>query len=272
MSYADIEASIEDGAPIRLYTFKLASQTWRYNSSDRQLVTVDGSVWLPAAIEDDGVKQTGESESDILSITAQYELAPVQLFRLAPPSAAMQVIVSEKHVGDDEVYVQYVGEVAQVKDAELGRATITCETVAETMKREGLRMVWQRSCPHMVYDNNCKLNAALHTVTTSVVAVHADYIELASMPSGNAGFAGGFMQWSHPVKGVERMAIESQTDGNVVPFGLVTAFHEGMTITLYKGCNQTPAACQAFGNYENYGGVPSLPGKSPFDGIASPFF
>lgn len=272
MSYGAFETSTESAMPIRLYRFVLSNRTWRYNSSDKDVMSVDGSVWLAAAIEDDGSRQSGESESDVLTIKAQSNIAPVQIYKLSPPSSPIQVTVFEKHIGDDELYVHYVGEVVQVQDsASVGSATISCETISATMKREGLRMVWQRSCPHTVYDSGCKLSPVSHMVTVTIQSVSETTLVMSGMPTGQ-GFSGGFLEWDHPVKGVERMAIEAQNGNQVFPFGTTVAFHVGMTIRAYRGCNQTPAACQSFGNYANYGGVPTLPGKSPFDGLSSPFF
>lgn len=272
MSYAEFESSVEDGAPVRLYAFTLNTTTWRYNTTDRQVLTVDGNVWLPAAIEDDGVKQSGDNISDALTITSQSDIAPVQLWKLAPPSATTRIVISEKHIGDDEVYVQYVGEVRQISEGTIGTATIKCETLSASLEREGLRMVWQRSCPHMVYDHNCRLSATANSVSAVVQTINGQELVVVGMPAGSNDFTGGFIEWAHPIKGIERMAIEVQSNNVIAVFGFPTEIQVGMQITAYRGCNQTPAACKAFGNYLNYGGFEYLPGKSPFDGIASPFF
>jgi hypothetical protein len=40
-----------------------------------------------------------------------------------------------------------------------------------------------------------------------------------------------------------------------------------MIVAAYPGCPRTIAVCDArFANHLRYGGVPHLPGKSPFDG------
>ena len=41
----------------------------------------------------------------------------------------------------------------------------------------------------------------------------------------------------------------------------------GQDVVAYPGCARTIAICQSkFNNAPNFGGVPGLPGKSPFDG------
>lgn len=274
MSYADYENSIEDGAPIRLYEFMLGSTAWRYNSSDQQVMSTDGRVWLPAAISDDGSKHSGEATADALTITAADSIAPVQLFKLSPPTQAMGITIFEKHLADAEVRTIYVGDVAQVNLPVPGTANITCETLSASMDREGLRLVWQRACPYALYDPvTCKVpkgpNGLIATVT-AMSGTAVTFNSLGSAPSSH--FSGGLMEWMHPVKGVERIAIEGSNGDVIYTFGAPNGIYVGLVATVYRGCNQTPASCQSFGNYNNYGGVPALPGRSPFEGLNSPFF
>jgi hypothetical protein len=50
-------------------------------------------------------------------------------------------------------------------------------------------------------------------------------------------------------------------------FGLADGLYYGLAVNAYPGCNRTTTECvDKFDNLDNYGGVPDLPGKSPFDG------
>lgn len=272
MSYQDFETSVESAQPVRLYTFSIGNRTWRYNSSDAQVLTSDGKLWLPAVIEDDGVKQTGESSTDAMTIRCQSDIAPAQLFKLSPPSSRMSVVIAEKHFDDEDVYVQYVGEVSQYNEGTPGTATFICETISATFEREGLRIGWQRSCPFALYDPaTCRVDKIAFRVSVVITSISALTITVSAIGAGNA-YSGGFVEWEHPVKGTERIGIESQSDGTIELFGFPNDLYVGMTILAYRGCNQTPSSCQSFNNYANYGGFPMLPGKSPFDGLNTPFF
>jgi uncharacterized phage protein (TIGR02218 family) len=274
MSYADFETSIEDGAPIRLYQFTLGAVNWRYNSSDQQVVTTDGRVWFPAAISDDGAKHSGEATADALIITSSDVIAPVQLYKLSPPTEVMGVTILEKHIADTEVRTLYVGDVAQVNIPSPGMASITCETLSASMNREGLRLVWQRACPYALYDPvTCKVNKSLHKTDATINNITGTAVTFGSLGSPPAAlFSGGFLEFTHPVKGIERIGIEASSGDVIYTFGPPNGLYVGLSVSLYRGCSQTPASCQSFGNYNNYGGVPSLPGRSPFEGLASPFF
>lgn len=272
MSFADIEQSLEDAQPIFLYRFTLGARAWYYTSNATDVLTADGKLWTAAAISDDGVKQTGEAASDSLSIEAPTSIGPVQLFMGSPPSGSVGVTIFHKHASNVEVKVVYVGEISQVAFGTPGSASITCETLSATMRREGLRLGWQRSCPYALYDPvTCKVNKALFSETVKITAISGFNVTTTALTGTK--YQGGFVEWVHPSKGTEFRAIESQS-GNVLSiFGEVGEMYVGLEIKCYRGCNRSPTDCQSFSNYPNYGGVPAMPGKSPFDGTNSnPFY
>lgn len=279
MAFNDIESSIEGGRPISFYAFTLNSLTWRYTSADSDL-TAGGFTWEAAAISDDGQRQTGETQNDAMSIVAPSWTGPAQVFMSGAPSKNIQVAILRKHQQDAEMVTEYIGEITQVNFPLPGTARITCETLASTMQREGLRQGWQRACPHTLYDPlTCRLDKSAWGIAFTVLAVNGYNVDLdtaSALPTGH--FNGGFMEWTHPIRGIEFLPVEIHTaapSGPVAPgnpncflvlFGLPNDLYVGATGTIYPGCDFTPTRCQAFSNYDNYGGVPDMPGKSPFDG------
>lgn len=272
MTFATIEASLEDAQPVFLYRFTLGAKAWYYTSNATDVLTIDGKLWTAAAISDDGVKQTGEAASDSLSIEAPTSIGPVQLFMGSPPSSAVGVTIFHKHASNTEVKTVYVGEISQVSFGSPGAATINCETLSATMRREGLRLGWQRSCPYALYDEvTCKVDKTAHMETAKITAISGFNITVATISGTN--YRGGFVEWTHPSKGVEFRAIESQAGSVLTIFGEIGEMYVGLEVKAYRGCNRTPEDCQSFSNYANYGGVPAMPGKSPFDGVNSnPFY
>ncbi len=289
MAFLDLEQSTEDGRPIALYQFTLNSQVWRYTSAAEK-ITADGHEWLPAAISDDGTKQTGEIVNDAMTITAPTWIGPAQVFMSGAPSSLMQVALFGKHEGSADLVAVYLGEVTQINPVNAAQARFTCENLASSMRRQGLRIAWQRTCPYALYDSlTCKVDKAAWAVPFFVLAVNGfDVTIVVTDPKANGYFSGGFIEWVHPIKGREYLPIDNNVA--VTPLDVIGVFFEwvltlnlladpgdlyvGASGTAYPGCNFTPAACQAFDNYANYGGIPDLPGKSPFDGMTSgnPFF
>lgn len=269
MSYEAFESSIESGRPVCFYEFTFGSTVWRYTSAE-EAITVNGHVWQPAAITDDGIRQTGEISNDAMTITAPAWVGPGQLFMSGTPSRGVQVSVYEYQDADPdrEVVAIYVGEISQVNYPLPGSCRITAETLMASLEREGLLLAWQRSCPYAVYDPvTCKLEKAPWGRAFTVLTFDGQVATVEFAVSVADGYLNdGFLEWNHPFRGVELLPIESQV-GNVITLFTPSAdLIPGATGVAYPGCNLSPAACQAFGNYDNYGGHPDLPGKSPFDG------
>lgn len=269
MTFQAYESSMEDGRPVTLYRFTLGTTVWRYTSHDRDVLLPDGTVWKSVAISDEGIKQSGEAASDAMNISAPITIGPVQAHLVTPPSQAIQVVILRKHVDSDDVTAAWAGEVMQVNPAVPGQARITCETTAVSMRREGLRLAWQRTCPYALYDSvTCKVNKAGYALPLIVLeragfSIRTNVAE--SMPDG--WFGGGFIQWMHPVRGMEFRGINYHKGNTLGIFGAVEDIYNGLRVTAYPGCSRTAAVCASkFNNLDNYGGVPNMPGKSPFDG------
>jgi uncharacterized phage protein (TIGR02218 family) len=266
MTFNAIESSNDLGRPIYLYAFNLGAATWRYTSSDEDTI-INGYQWTATAISDDGVKITGEASTDGLNITCPSSLAPVQMFYGTPPSQPIVVSIFHYHEGDTEAVLGYTGEMLQVSLPTPGQALIACDTISASMQRDGLRLAWQRTCGHALYGLGCNLDKATHAINVRVFDVVNNTVYFQGMDSVPDGaLSGGFVEWTHPTRGTEFRAIESQTGNACLMFGLADGLYYGLEAKVYPGCNRTAARCTELGNYPNYGGVPDMPGKSPFDG------
>lgn len=274
MSFDAFEVSKESGRPIEFYTFTLNNVAWRYTTAETN-ITIGSDLYVAAAISADSVKQTGESSNDARSIDVPSWIAPAMAFMGTAPSVPIQMTVGVRHVGDTEVVIGYVGEVTQVNFPIPGRARITVESLLSSMSREGLRLAWQRSCPYVLYDPlTCKVSKAAHQVNFTTLKIDGFdvYVSLATTKA-TGHFDAGFFEWTHPTRGKEFVPIErheqitsGEFNARFVLFMPPGELYEGAPGAAFPGCNFTPARCQFFGNYDNYGGVPDLPGRSPFDG------
>lgn len=268
MSFNQVELSDDQGRPIYLYSFTLGAGTWRYTSSDAD-VQYGGYRWVATAISDEGVRLTGDTNTDTLEINAPNTIAPVQLFTGTPPASAIIVRIFHYHEGDNEAVLGYFGELMQVNQPEPGKAVLTCDTINASMQRDGLRLSWQRNCPYAVYDPyTCKADKSKHAIELVVFDVVGNVVVfngLAGKPNGLLD--GGFIEWEHPSRGLDFRAVERQVGNTCEMFGLGDGLYYGLKVTAYPGCQRTTTDCvETFNNLDNYGGVPDLPGKSPFDG------
>lgn len=264
MAFEPLEYSIEDGRPIYFYRFSLNDNFWRYTSADADIARNE-VTWTAIPVADDGPNQTGEAVQDALRITISTEAVPAQLYMQYPPARPVQVAIFIGHEGDNQMRAIYQGEITQANVPQPGTMIFTCETIASTMAREGLRLGWQRSCPYALYDPvTCRVNKEAFKATATVLGVNGNTVLLSSLPNPN--FGGGFVEWTDEVRGIERRGIESQEDYVIVMFGTADGIVEGMELNCYPGCARTTSACASFNNLPNYGGIPAFQGKSPFDG------
>lgn len=274
-----------------LYEFKLGSNTWRFTSNGFDVVDNLGHKWIACAISDDGVKQTGEAVTDELRVTAPQKIAPSQLFLLSPPKQAMPLNIYRASVvplTDDQLDANvvrnvanlraiYAGEIIQASFPMPGTTVFSVETLSATMRRQGLRLPYQRACPYCVYDPvTCGVSKAAHAYPVTIIAINGLNVTVfgtleTALTSANI-YASGFLEFMHPIKGLESLTIEQQSGNVFTMFGSTEGLYVGMEVTAYRGCRNNKTSCKEFGNYLNYGGFEFLPGKSPFDGTSSPVF
>lgn len=277
MSFDILESSHELGRPSEFYAFSVGPKTWRYTTADVD-ITAGGFVWTAAMIKADSVKQTGETSNDAFTLDVPSWIAPAQIHMASAPSTPITMTQLVKHYDDAEMLVSYIGEVIQVGFPIPGRAKITCQNTSGSLDREGLRLGWQRTCSYALYDPlTCKVDKTAWQQACVILTIDEGLlgVELAGTLRDDDYFNNGFLVWVHPLRGNEYLAIEkslkvapavNSVNTKLLLQGDPGELFEGAAGIVLPGCNFTPANCQAFGNYDNYGGEPDFPSRSPFDG------
>jgi hypothetical protein len=281
MSFSDIEISNEDGRPVWLYEFRLATKYWRYTSADRDIPwggdPEDPDIWAAETIFHEQITQGGSS--DDLQIPIQPNLDIVPLFRVNSPSQSLWLTIRRRHQGDpdDEAPVAWVGTVSNIKQDSEAQATVFAVSISATFDRNGVWLGWGRNCPLSLYGRGCNNQGSndpsdhAYPATLATNGGNQITIEEEIVPS-EGSFTGGYFEWETLDGFTERRGIEVALDESTFSIlGLVGDIEEGTEITLYPGCARNTTNCKLFGsgprgNLDNYGGFPHLPGKSPFDG------
>ncbi len=268
MSYQSAESSIASGRPIRLYHFERQGVWSRsYTNADRNIVHQSVS-YSAIAIDDDGIRLTGEASADQIKITGPADCGPAPLFRGAPPSDDVWLTVRDYHYAEPDLpessLVVWVGTVSTVRWPQIDRCEILCDSLSASMRVTGLRLTYERTCPHTIYDTSCGVDRHLHRRPSRVSAVDgASIVCGASEPV----FAGGFVEWTISGGLIERRGIVAQDGNKLTLLGGAAGIAAGQDVMLYPGCDQSIECCRArFNNTDNNGGFRHLPGKSPFDG------
>lgn len=277
MTFDSYEEGTSTGRPIVLYKFTRGAQEWLYTSADAPFVhaatpLTAADIYAPVAISDGGIVQSNEPTQDTVAITMPWGLPLPSLYIGMPPAQSVAVRIFRTQMDDPDGVIQlsWVGTVTAVKKSSPGEATLQCNTLAHSFRRNGLRLGWQRTCPFVLYDpRTCKVVKASFATPATISAIVGNTITataFASLASGK--FASGFVEWAVDGLGTyERRSIESHAGNQITLMESAEGLTVGQTITAYRGCDRLIQTCQDdFNNRLNSGGVPMLPGRSPFDG------
>lgn len=269
MSFDSAESSLDSGRPVKLYQFTRGVLRWSYNSSDRDIIH-NNEVYrsLTGGITDDGVRQGASDNVRNTRITAPADIEVAQFYRGIPTSDKIDIVIFDRHVGESDYRVCFVGEIQSVGWPAVDRCQIVCNPDTVSMAQQGLRLAWERPCPHALYERGCFVDRNLFRVEGVVTYMDGAVIgsaAFASMPNG--WFRAGYVEWS-PISGVfERRAIEHHLSTALAIFGGTSGIELNMVVAAYAGCDQLITTCHSkFSNKDNFGGIPHLPGRSPFDG------
>lgn len=266
MSFDDRERSTQDGRPVELYTFARDGSTWRYTSGDRDVVLL-GNTYAARALRRSEIEATNEKARLGIRITAPRTLEVVDLFRVAPPTQAVTLVLQQYHAGDGEVATLWTGRILAVSFQGL-QAEIAAEPIYTSIRRIGLRRLYQRQCPHVLYGPACRVARAGFRVEGTVANVTGQVVAVAAaLAFADGHFAGGYLEFAAAAGVTERRFILEHTGAALTLSSGASDLAVGAAVALLPGCDHTLATCAAkFGNAANYGGFPYMPTKNPFGG------
>lgn len=265
MTFSARELSAESGAPIELYEFRYGPVRLYYTSSELDVVYLS-RTWTGLPIARTEIEETSEMSRQAVTLTVPALSEIANLFRVAPPSDVVEVLIRGVHITDetDELASIWVGRVLNCK-YDGARAELSCESIRSSLRRQGLRRPYQRSCPHVLYGLRCGVNRTAHRLEDQVSFVAGAELvvpDVAIQPSGY--YAGGEVEWERGPGRYERRMIRIHVDDTLVLTHPIPGLSGGATLAIFPGCAHEPGDCaDKFGNMPNYGGWP-IPQRNPF--------
>jgi uncharacterized phage protein (TIGR02218 family) len=263
------QVSTQDGRPVSCYKFSWGATQWRYTNANRAINFGDGD-YQPVAISDNGVTQ-GSSPAEF-EVTLPSNLPLVGLFRGTPPAESIWLTVYRTHYDDpdNQAVADFVGTVGNIKRVGLASAKAIGLPISATLRRTGLRLCWERACPHMLYDQDCKADKNSFKVAAEITGLTGTTITVDTLGAYTGDqFEAGFIEWEATAEGtIERRGIEVYEGGlTFTLFGLTDRLEVGTEINMFLGCDLRAETCDGtFNNLANNGAYPFMPSKSPFDG------
>lgn len=269
MSFDSLERSRAAGAPILLVRFTRDFVHWRFTTAQTEQI-LSAETYVPAHMSITPIKQTAEPAKLRRTITLPHDSPLAAQVSPFPPSDPIGVTIWQRHDGDPETPVEWIGRVVGVEfsGAEL---RLICEPSSATARRAGRARVFQRGCAHVLYsqgDGLCNADRTLFAVTGQLLSIDGSKVTanvFATQPDGR--WAGGYLEWVLPSGLRERRGIEAHTGIEVTLSFPALSLAVGLQVTAFPGCAHTVADCEGFfDNLPNYGGNPYEPQRSPFDG------
>ncbi|MDP8079511.1 phage BR0599 family protein [Phocoenobacter skyensis] len=265
MSYLDKTLSIAGAQPITLYQFIRGDneKIWRFCDADKT-IEVNNEKWISTAISDSG-RRTGEN----INITLPSNNPVAQLYRGIAPSQTVRVMIMRLHYKEQEIRVVWVGNIIEAKRPESHKTELISAGLSTTMESSGLRLSWGRNCPYSLYDYDCKVNPKNFVLTgLEIKAINGTTITL-NVPNDipENWFNAGFIEWIDNDGVREVRAVTLHKNNELTLMGGTQKLSIGTIIKVYPGCDGNVKTCKnKFNNILNFGGIPHMPNKSPYDG------
>ena len=284
MTYAAIETSPAEGRPYFLYQFVEGDQVWRFTSRATAWTSAGSGGteinWEPAAVAHGDVVQTSEIERGRLELTwpLSHPFARRFLAPLGNTPVTLTIFRGHEQVLGETV-AHWKGRVVGA-EVDGQRILLSCESIFSTLRRAGVRAKYQRLCRHALYGRGCGLDIALSWLTGTVTATAnggstVTIPEAASAPNG--WYRGGVLRFGLQLGFITGHSTGTITLSRPIPelvaalamseFDPDTGEPLPILADIAPGCDLRAATCAAkFGNLENFGGFPEIPGRNPFGG------
>lgn len=269
MNYSEIEKSLTNRQPIRLYEFRRGALSWLYNTSEQPIKRKNMLFKaLIGGIKDGGIITSDGGQSDNFTITAPATIEIARLFLTMPPSSRISITVYNTHAGTDEFIQRWYGAVIGVNYSAIDSVKITCQSIDALTNKPGATEVYSRQCNAVIYKGKCMVNKIDYKMIGKIIKItrtNIEVVEATSRPDG--WFNGGFFEYSIGDGESDSRYIESHVGQVLTVWGNTSGLQLGQMINLYPGCNLTADHClNKFNNLLNRQSFEHIQGRSPFDG------
>lgn len=261
---------------IDLYKFVLGEDIWTYTSSNESVV-YNGETYIPASIGRGNIESKSEISKSNLEISLSLSDELAQLLVRNYFDLLLSVTVFTQN--DVRTVVSWKGRLSSIKPG-VANVTLSVESIFTSLRRPGLRALYQKTCRHAVYFKGCKLNkedfassGRLLSISASLISINeaslqTDGYYLGGMVGSEDGsyrliinHTGSFITMSRPLDFLSKSFSES---GYGMSYGM---YYGGISIKIYPGCDRSMSVClNRFNNLDNHGGFPWIPSINPFGG------
>ena len=263
-TYAQLESSRFDGAPVELYEFVGTYRSY-YMTSDQIAHVHQGSIYEPVSGLSRGSLNLANYDDDDtgleVTIPTSAQIVKDYSLQVTPPSLNLTIYRFHRDASDWVVYS--TGAVASiVTDAE--NSVFKIPSVFGSIMSGNIPSVFvQPPCNNVLFDDFCKVIRGDNSVTTTVTSVNGRSISIASTGGFPEGwFVGGEIS---VMSRNERRMISAQASATMTVNYEFSLLAVGTLVQVTAGCDHSysgAGGCPKFSNQKNFGGLPFVPGES----------
>lgn len=265
--FSTLETSVESSQPLELYQFVLGSETFRFTSSEDDLL-VDSNTWTAIPIYRGRLVQGADAERSSLSVSLPGVEAFPRKFIVTAPAARCSFSLyryqrNESPSFDTQVLL-YQGFVQSAKFTDDGHtAELTIKALEAALGRNIPRFGYMGLCNHFLYDSNCGVNPSSFDYTGEVTLVDGFDITVSGLSGAGLDFVGGY---ARPTGENDFRTVYAQS-GDVLTLNVPFANDQtGNNLQVFAGCDHlVDGDCAlVFDNVERFGGFPWVPTDDVF--------
>jgi Phage conserved hypothetical protein BR0599 len=242
-----------------LYRFTEGVSVWTYTSADTSQVH-SAETYEPITIGRNEPEMKAEMSK--ASVTVNVALTSVLGQRWLSAVLEAPVFLTIFKKVDATVGTFWKGRLVSVKP-DPAKVSLIFESAFTYLRRTGLSVKFQRTCPHVHYGRGCNLDKELFAVAAVVDSVTAAVVscsEADALPDGH--FIGGMLRTS---TGSLRFIVNHV--GPLLTLSRTVPLTVGELIDIFPGCDRSIERCDTtFSNLANNGSFPFIPIKNPYKG------
>jgi uncharacterized phage protein (TIGR02218 family) len=270
MTYAQDEASIEDGDPIELYEFAGSGlvAAFRYTSAEEDVVFDPGGgpeTFFAIPIKRSEVSTRSEADAPELSVTVPMDIALAQryVFQIAPRQLSLTIYRVHQTSGDNSIF--WSGKVLGWSVKERLISLRVPNELLGRVNEEIPKFHYQQLCNNVLYDGVCLVARASHQVLATLGPLVGDQKTLTVTPIPPSTMGGNPNGWAvggeiiHDLTGESRMIMTQIGNTLTILWPFSVDVNAGDNMTIQAGCDHTIAACvNKFTNEDNFTGMPFI--------------
>lgn len=266
MTFEAAELSHQDGSPVELYTFSRNGVAFAWYTSVETNKTIGADTYLawPGGMKRGKIATTSDEGRNALEVKVARDHPIAYLIHHRPRTGVIGMTVTQYHRSDaSDLVVIWVGRAMSAKrDKKSGDRILQGMSRSITQNRTGLRRLCSANCMHELFGPFCRLDPDDWKHETTIASISGNLITLVDV-DGALDYNGGTIERVDSDGVTDTSAIEEATGAALLLDIAIWDAEVGDPVTILPGCDWTMAACDAFGNSENFGGRMHVPDKNP---------